>query len=127
VFLQISFYFFVLKFNSKIKTSDKIIKQYFFINLFYICFKVLKSKKMKKNSILLLAAIAVFGSTKANAQINLGDKAMGALQKGVAGFMFSDEDAAKLSKQAVDKMDKENQVADLTGFLANIVAKLVYY
>lgn len=36
---------------------------------------------------------------------------MGALQKGVTSFTFSDEDAANLSKEAVAKMDKENVVA----------------
>jgi putative metalloprotease len=66
---------------------------------------------MKRKSILLGVLIAVFGFSKANAQINLGDKALGALQAGVAGFTFSDADAAKLSKEAVDKMDKENAVA----------------
>jgi putative metalloprotease len=68
---------------------------------------------MKRKSILLGVLIAVFGFSKANAQINLGDKALGALQAGVAGFTFSDADAAKLSKEAVDKMDKENVVAGI--------------
>ncbi|MEO8235786.1 MAG: M48 family metalloprotease [Flavobacterium sp.] len=62
-------------------------------------------------SISLALFIAIFGLSNANAQINLGEKAMGALQKGYAGFTFSDEDAAKLSKEAVDKMDKENTIA----------------
>jgi putative metalloprotease len=44
----------------------------------------------------------------------LGAKALGAIQKGVAGFTFSDADAANLSKAAVDKMDKENTVAGPT-------------
>jgi metalloprotease len=69
---------------------------------------------MKRKYILLGVLITVFGFSKGNAQINLGDKALGALQKGVAGFTFSDEDAAKLSKEAVDKMDKENPVASAT-------------
>jgi metalloprotease len=69
---------------------------------------------MKRKHILLGVLIATFGFSKGNAQINLGDKALGALQKGVAGFTFSDEDAAKLSKEAVDKMDKENPVATAT-------------
>ncbi|SFB02951.1 putative metalloprotease [Flavobacterium swingsii] len=62
-------------------------------------------------SIFLALFVAIFGLSDANAQINLGEKALGALQKGYAGFTFSDEDAAKLSKEAVDKMDKENPVA----------------
>ncbi len=51
------------------------------------------------------------GLNSTNAQISLGDRALGALQNGVKGFMFSDEDAAALSKEAVAKMDKENLVA----------------
>ncbi|WP_428223582.1 M48 family metalloprotease [Flavobacterium sp.] len=46
-----------------------------------------------------------------HSQINLGEKALGALQKGVAGFTFSNEDAAALSKASVEKMDKENPIA----------------
>ncbi len=46
------------------------------------------------------------------AQINLGERALGAVQKGVTGFTFSDTDAAKLAGEAVAKMDKENPVAD---------------
>jgi len=49
--------------------------------------------------------------SKANAQINLGEKALGALQNGMASFTFSNEDAAKLSKEAVRKMDSTNVVA----------------
>lgn len=64
---------------------------------------------MRKIILTLIAfGYPVFSS---NAQVNLGDKALGALQKGVASFTFSDEDAAKLAKEAVAKMDKENQVA----------------
>jgi putative metalloprotease len=49
-----------------------------------------------------------------NAQINLGERALGALQKGVAGFTFSDEQAAQLSKEAVIKMDAANVIATAT-------------
>ncbi len=66
---------------------------------------------MNSKSIFLALVIALFSLNNANAQINLGDKLLGAVQKGVAGFTFSDEDAAKLSKDAVDKMDKENTIA----------------
>jgi putative metalloprotease len=61
----------------------------------------------------LVAAIVVttLSFTKINAQINLGEKAMGALQSGVASFTFSDEDAAAISKEAVRKMDSTNTVA----------------
>lgn len=65
---------------------------------------------MKNKSILLGVLLVVFGLSKANAQINFGEKALGAVQKGVAGFTFSDADAAALSKAAVDKMDAEHIV-----------------
>ena len=60
-----------------------------------------------------IASLLIAGMTftKVNAQINLGEKAMGALQTGVASFTFSDEDAAKMSKEAVRKMDSSNVVA----------------
>ncbi|MFV0540111.1 MAG: M48 family metallopeptidase [Aestuariibaculum sp.] len=45
-----------------------------------------------------------------NAQINL-KKATGALEKGVAALSFSNEDAQKLAKEAVDWMDNNNPVA----------------
>jgi metalloprotease len=65
-----------------------------------------------KNTLLTVSfALLLTGFNTANAQINLGDRALGAVQKGLAGFTFSDEDAAALSKQAVDKMDKDNAVA----------------
>lgn len=69
---------------------------------------------MKKKFIVLGVLFATFGFTKINAQINFGEKALGAVQKGVSGFTFSNADAAALSKAAVDKMDTENQVAAAT-------------
>ncbi|MDD5151775.1 MAG: M48 family metalloprotease [Flavobacterium sp.] len=69
---------------------------------------------MKRKSIVLVAILAVLGFSEANAQINLGEKALGAVQKGVTGFTFSDADASSLSKAAVDKMDVEHTVAGLT-------------
>jgi putative metalloprotease len=69
---------------------------------------------MKTKSIILVVLLVLSGFSKADAQINLGAKALGAIQKGVAGFTFSDADAANLSKAAVDKMDKENTVAGPT-------------
>ncbi len=59
----------------------------------------------------LVGLFVLFLTGTSNAQINLGEKALGAVQKGVAGFTFSDEDAATLSKEAVVKMDAENKVA----------------
>ncbi|ANO47359.1 M48 family metalloprotease YggG [Flavobacterium columnare] len=64
---------------------------------------------MKK--IQLAVGLLAFVPFTMNAQINLGEKALGALQKGVASFTFSDEDAAQLSKASVEKMDKENPIA----------------
>jgi putative metalloprotease len=62
---------------------------------------------MKK--IVLIAVIAI--GFKTNAQINLGERALGALQNGVASFTFSDADAAKLAAEGVKKMDSTNVVA----------------
>ena len=69
---------------------------------------------MKTKSVLLIVLLAIFSITKTNAQINLGEKALGALQNGVASFTFSNDDAAKLSKDAVRKMDSTNIVAGAT-------------
>lgn len=71
-----------------------------------------------KKMFLTAAVMSLISITQSNAQIdlekmgvNLNDRALGAVQKGMSGFMFSDADAANLSKQAVDKMDTENKVA----------------
>lgn len=66
---------------------------------------------MKSKSIIFGALLSMFIFSKANAQFNLGDKVLGAVQKGVSGFTFSDADAAGLSKSAVDKMDTDNKPA----------------
>jgi len=66
---------------------------------------------MKKNLIVIGVLFATLGM---NAQINFGEKAIGAVQKGVTGFTFSNADAAALSKAAVDKMDAEHEVAAAT-------------
>lgn len=66
---------------------------------------------MKNKFIVLGAVLAFLISFKMNAQINLGGKAIGAVQKGVASFTLSNEDAAALSKAAVEKMDTEHEVA----------------
>jgi putative metalloprotease len=49
--------------------------------------------------------------TTANAQINLGDKALGAIQNGVASLTFSDADAALIASKAAKKLDSTNVVA----------------
>ena len=65
-----------------------------------------------KNKIILFAVLIIgFGISNTNAQINLGEKALGAIGKAVKGFTFTDEEAALLSKETVDKMDKENPIA----------------
>jgi putative metalloprotease len=66
---------------------------------------------MKKKFIVLGFLFATFGVAKMSAQINLGDRAMGAVSKGISGFTFSDADAATLSLAAVVQMDKEHEVA----------------
>ena len=66
---------------------------------------------MKIKSIIIVALLTAMPFCKVNAQINLGEKALGAVQNGIAGFTFSDEDAAKLSLDAVKKMDSTNVVA----------------
>lgn len=68
---------------------------------------------MKNKSILIVALLVLLGFFKGNAQINFGERALGALQKGAAGLTFSDADAAALSKAAVDKMDSEHIIAGL--------------
>jgi putative metalloprotease len=69
---------------------------------------------MNTKSLLLGALVVVFGFSTAHAQINFGERALGAIQKGMTGLTFSDADAAALSKPAVDKMDTENKVAGPT-------------
>jgi putative metalloprotease len=69
---------------------------------------------MNTKSLVLGALFAIFGFSTVHAQINFGEKALGAIQKGMTGFTFSDADAAALSKPAVDKMDAENKVAGPT-------------
>lgn len=64
---------------------------------------------MKKSFVLIFAFLLI--SSLSFSQINVGEKALGALQKGVASFTFTNEDAAKLSKEAVRKMDSTNVVA----------------
>ncbi|KRB57390.1 M48 family metalloprotease [Flavobacterium sp. Root186] len=66
---------------------------------------------MKKKIIALSILFAAFGFTKINAQINFGEKAIGAVQKGVTAFTLTNADAAALSKEAVRKLDSINQVA----------------
>lgn len=65
---------------------------------------------MKSTSIATFALFIMVGFTSYS-QINLGEKALGALQSGVASFTLSNKDAADLSLQAVVKMDAENKVA----------------
>lgn len=69
---------------------------------------------MKKKFIISGALFAAFSFTSMNAQINFGEKALGAVQKGVASFTLSNADAAALSKEAVVKLDAEHVVAPAT-------------
>lgn len=64
---------------------------------------------MKK---LLLSTIAIATLlTTASAQFKLNTKVIGAAEKGVKAATFSDADAARLAKEAVDWMDANNPVA----------------
>ncbi|HEX8576956.1 MAG TPA: M48 family metalloprotease [Flavobacterium sp.] len=65
---------------------------------------------MNTRKVLLGLLVTFFGVTTAHSQI-LSDKTLGAVQKGVKGFTFSDAEAAALSKEAVGQMDKDNPVA----------------
>lgn len=69
---------------------------------------------MNNKSIFFAVMLAFFDFSTANAQINFGDKALGAVQKGVTGLTFSDAQAAQLSKEAVAKMDAEHVIAGPT-------------
>ena len=66
---------------------------------------------MQSKLFTITAIVFLCGINISNAQINLGERALGALQKAATSFTFSNEDAAQLSKEAVAKMDKENKVA----------------
>lgn len=68
---------------------------------------------MKTNQLIAATALLLV-STAAQAQLgklSINDKAVKAAGSGVKAFSFSDADAAKLAKEAVDYMDKENKVA----------------
>lgn len=65
---------------------------------------------MKAKHLIPILAITVIPWIT-SAQINLGERALGVLQKGVAGFTFSNEQAAALAKEGVRKLDSANVVA----------------
>lgn len=69
---------------------------------------------MKTKSILLGTAIYLVGLSSATAQINLGSRALGAIQKGAAALTFKNEDAVQMAKIAVVKIDSANTVAPAT-------------
>jgi len=67
---------------------------------------------IKKKCTLAVAAV-LLGISVSNAQkLKLNARAIGAAEKGVAAATYSDADAARDAKQAVDWMDKNNPVAD---------------
>jgi metalloprotease len=76
-------------------------------------FDTKKNKKniMKIKSVLLGVLMVFLVISNSNAQIKLGDKAIGAIEKGAKGVSFSDEDAVAMAKAAIKQMDKENPVA----------------
>ena len=65
---------------------------------------------MKKIIMLTISAVLFLSTNTSNAQ-NLGDKALGAIGKGIKGLTFSNEEAAAMATAAVAQMDKENPVA----------------
>ncbi len=67
---------------------------------------------MTKKILFSIFYCCILGLSTVTAQINFGEKALGAISKGITGLTFSDEDAANLSKSAVVKMDSANTVAD---------------
>jgi putative metalloprotease len=67
---------------------------------------------MTKKILFSVFYCCIAGLSTVTAQINFGEKALGAISKGITGLTFSDEDAANLSKSAVVKMDSANTVAD---------------
>lgn len=79
-------------------------------NLFYLCDSFFNNL-MKSKSLFFFVLAGLFAISKTNAQIDLGEKAMGALQNGVASFTFTNADAVKLSSAAVKKMDSTSVVA----------------
>lgn len=62
---------------------------------------------------LSIFALAILAGINSNAQINLkvNKRSVDAATKGVKALTFSDADAAKLAKEAVDWMDTHNEVA----------------
>ncbi len=83
--------------------------------------------KMKLRSLLL--ATTMMAATAANAQLKLGKPklnkgAVDAATSGVKAIAFSNEDAVKLSKQAVEWMDAHNPVAEATDPYAIRLEKL---
>ncbi len=58
-----------------------------------------------------LIVIFLFATFQNFAQINLGERLLGAAANGLKALTFTNEDAAALSLQAVAKMDKDNPVA----------------
>lgn len=59
----------------------------------------------------LLATIVVAGVYTGQAQIKIGDKALGAIQNGMSSFSFSDADAAALAAQGIKKLDSASTIA----------------
>lgn len=64
---------------------------------------------MKKVIFTCMVLAAITGT--ARAQFKLNTKTVSAAEKGVKAATFSDEDAARLSKESVDWMDRNNPVA----------------
>jgi metalloprotease len=66
---------------------------------------------MKSKKILLVTCSLIFTINAAYAQINLGERALGAIGSGLKALTVSDEEVSAMSLQAVSKMDKDAQIA----------------
>ncbi len=66
---------------------------------------------MKAKNLLPVICILIFGINALQAQINLGERALGAIGSGLKALTVSDEEVSAMCLQAVTKMDKEAQIA----------------
>lgn len=77
---------------------------------------------MKKMMLTVLSVSML--AVVSNAQFKLNSKTIGAAEKGVKAATFSDADAAKLAKEAVDWMDNNNPIADANSEYTKRLEKL---
>jgi metalloprotease len=66
---------------------------------------------MKIKSVLLGVLILFFVVANSNAQVKIGNKTIGTIEKGAKSITFSDDDLVALAKATIKQLDKENAVA----------------